>query len=94
MRDNYDYSTRLISLIKKKDFMQDSEKINSLVELFVNQIYENILIPNPEQQELLILIYKLLEEEIIPMGGVCLDEFLDNNSFLGVFLSTQKDKKL
>lgn len=93
MRDNYDYSTRLISLIKKKDFTQDSEKINSLVELFVNQIYENILIPNPEQQELLILIYKLLEEEIIPMGGVCLDEFLDNNSFLGVFLSSYSKRQ-
>jgi len=93
MRDNYDYSTRLISLIKKKDFLQNSEKINSLVELFVNQIYENILIPNPEQQELLILIYKLLEEEIIPMGGVCLDEFLDNNSFLGVFLSSYSKRQ-
>ena len=93
MRDNYDYSTRLISLIKKKDFLQNSEKINSLVELFINQIYENILIPNPEQQELLILIYKLLEEEIIPMGGVCLDEFLDNNSFLGVFLSSYSKRQ-
>ena len=93
LRDNYDYSTRLISLIKKKDFLQTSEQINSLVELFVNQFYENILIPNPEQQELLILIYKLLEEEIIPMGGVCLDDFLDNNSFLGVFLSSYSKRQ-
>ena len=93
MRDNYDYSTRLISLIKKKDFSKNSEQIYSLVELFVNQIYENILIPNPEQEELLILIYKLLEEEIIPMGGVCLDEFLDNNSFLGVFLSSYSKRQ-
>ena len=93
LRDNYDYSTRLISLIKKKNFLQNSEQIKSLVELFVNQFYENILIPNPEQQELLILIYKLLEEEIIPMGGVCLDNFLDNNSFLGVFLSSYSKRQ-
>ena len=93
LRDNYDYSTRLISLIKQKDFLQTSDQIKSLVELFVNQFYENILIPNPEQQELLILIYKLLEEEIIPMGGVCLDDFLDNNSFLGVFLSSYSKRQ-
>ena len=93
LRDNYDYSTRFISLIKRKDFLQNSEKIKSLVELFVNQCYENILIPNPDQQELLILIYKLLEEEIIPMGGVCLDEFLTNNSFLGVFLSSYSKRQ-
>ena len=93
LRDNYDYSTRLISLIKKKDFLQASDQIKSLVELFVNQFYENILIPNPEQQELLLLIYKLLEEEIIPMGGVCLDDFLENNSFLGIFLSSYSKKQ-
>ena len=52
-RNNYDYITQLISLIDDGD---EKEEIESLVELFCNQFYDNILIPNPEQEELLILI--------------------------------------
>ena len=88
LRNNYDYLIKIISLINQEDFAKHPDKINSLVELFNNQFYENILLPNPEQQELLILIYKLLEEEIIPMGGVSPDIFLNNNSFSGIFLSS------
>ena len=92
IRNNYDYLTRLISLINQEDYSKNPEKINSLVELFNNQFYENILIPNPEQQELLILIYKLLEEEIIPMSGVCPEDFLNNKSFSGIFLSSYSQR--
>ena len=93
IRNNYDYLTRLISLINQEDYSKNSEKINSLVELFNNQFYENILIPNPEQQELLLLIYKLLEEEIIPMAGVCPKEFLNNKSFSGKLLSSYSQRQ-
>ena len=93
LRNNYDYLIRLLSLIKHEDFEKTPEKINSLVELFNNQFYENILLPNPEQQELLILIYKLLEEEIISMGGVSLNDFLNNNSFSGIFLSSYAQRQ-
>ena len=48
-RNNYDYITTLVSLISEYD---EDDKISSLVELFCNQFYENILIPNPEQEEL------------------------------------------
>ena len=92
-RDNYDYLIRLLSLIKESDFSENRKKINSIVELFNNQFYENILIPNPEQQELLILIYKLFEEEIISMGAACSDDFLNNNSFLGIFLSSYSKRQ-
>ena len=93
IRNNYDYLTRLISLINQEDYSKNPEKINSLVELFNNQFYENILIPNPEQQELLILIYRLLEEEIIPMSGVCPEDFLNNKSFSGIFLSSYSQRQ-
>ena len=53
LRNNYDYITKLVSLIDETD---EVENIDSLVELFCNQFYDNILIPNPEQEELLILI--------------------------------------
>ena len=55
LRNNYDYIIKLVSLI---DYQDEKEQIESLVELFCNQFYDNILIPNPEQEELLILIYK------------------------------------
>ena len=84
-RNNYDYITTLISSIKESD---NEEKISSLVELFCNQFYENILIPNPEQEELLILVYKLLEKEITSMNSASIDDFLNENSFLGKFISS------
>ena len=93
LRNNYDYLTRLISLINPEDFIKNIDKINSLVELLNNNFYENILIPNPEQKELLILIYKLLEEEIIPMGGVCPQNFLKDDTFIGIFLSSFAKKQ-
>ena len=84
-RNNYDYITKLISLI---DYQDEKEQIESLVELFCNQFYDNILIPNPEQEELLILIYKLLEEEITPMNSASIDEFMHDSTFLGKFISS------
>ena len=92
-RENYDYLIRLFSLIKETDFTEKRKEINSIVELFNNQFYENILIPNPEQQELLILIYKLFEEEIMSMSSACPDYFLNNNTFLGIFLSSYSKRQ-
>ena len=84
-RNNYDYIITLVSLISEND---ENEKISSLVELFCNQFYENILIPNPEQEELLLLIYKLLEKEISPMDCASIDDFLNEDTFLGKFISS------
>ena len=65
-RNNYDYITKLISLI---DYQDEKEQNESLVELLCNKFYNNILIPNPEQEKILILIYKLLDEEITPINS-------------------------
>ena len=80
IRENYDYVPKIISLIDKND---TKEEIESLAEFFCNQFYTNILIPNPEQEELLICIYKLLEQEINKMDSPNLDSFLDDSSFIG-----------
>ena len=93
LRNNYDYLTRLLSLINQDDYSKNSERVNSLVELLNNQFYENILMPNPEQQELLLLIYKLLEEDIIPLAGVSADDFLNNKTFSGIFLSSYSQRQ-
>ena len=94
-RNNYDYVMQLIELIEletdeKKN--NSNNKFNnyyyknSIVELFCNQFYDNILIPNPEQEELLILIYKLIEREIFNIKEASLDLFLNENTFLGKFI--------
>ena len=84
-RNNSDY---IITLISSIDTQDEPEQIDSLVELFCNQFYDNILIPNPEQEELLILIYKLLKQEIALMSSASIDEFLHDSTFLGKFISS------
>ena len=93
IRNNYDYLTRILSLIKPEDFEKNINKVYSLVELLNNNFYENILIPNPDQLELLILIYKLLEEEITSMNSVCSENFLEDNNLIGIFLSSFAKKQ-
>ena len=73
LRNDYNYISKLISLIDEKD---ERENIESLVHLFCNQFYDNILIPNPEQTEMLLLIYKLLEDEISPMNTALIELYL------------------
>ena len=89
-RNNYNYITKLVSLIDEQD---DEEQIESLVQLFCNQFYDNILIPNPEQEELLLLIYKLFAEEIAPMNSALIDDFLNESTFLGKFCSTYMNRQ-
>ena len=84
-RNNYDYVLVLISLISDDD---DNDKILSLAELFSIQFYENILIPNPEKEELLLLIFKLLEKEIMQMICTSTVDFLEEDTFLGKIISS------
>ena len=69
------------------------EKIDSLIELFCNQFYENLLIPNPEPEELLILICKFLIEEITSIHCASIDDFLNDYSFIGKLISLFMNKK-
>ena len=88
--NNYNYITKLVSLIDEQD---KDEQIDSLVQLFCNQFYDNILIPNPEQEELLILIYKLFAEEIRSMNSALIDDFLNESSFMGKFCTSYMNKQ-
>ena len=83
-RNDYNYIIKLVSLIDDQD---EEEDIESLAYLFCNQFYDNILIPNPEEEELLLLIYKLFVYEIAPMNAALVDNFLSETSFLGKFCS-------
>ena len=90
-RNNYDYVLQLISLIEEEN--DDKENVESIVELFCHQFYDNILIPNPEQEELLILIYKLLEKEINQMNSASINDFLHDSTFIGKFMSSFSKKQ-
>ena len=89
-RNDYNYIIKLVSLI---DDLDEEEQVESLAQLFCNQFYDNILIPNPEQEELLLLIYKLLVEEIAPMNSALIDDFLNESSFIGKFCSTYMNRE-
>jgi len=89
-RNDYNYITKLVSLIDDQD---KDEQIDSLAQLFCNQFYDNILIPNPEQEELLILIYKLFAEEIKSMNSALIDDFLNESSFMGKFCTSYMNKQ-
>ena len=83
IRENYDYIPKIASFLREKS----REKLESLAELFCNQFYDNVLISDPEQEELLICIYKLLEFEINKMHVANSEQFLDDSTFVGIFMT-------
>ena len=89
MRNNYDYILKIFSIIGEMEITNkdNRKKIESLIDLFCHQFYDNILIPNPEQEELLILVYLLLEKEISSMNLASCSSFLEN-TIIGVFLKS------
>ena len=85
-RNNYDYVIKLSEIIELNKNNYNDCIINSITELFCNQFYDNILIPNPEEEELLILIYKLIEKNISVMNIPFTDKFLEKKTFLNKFI--------
>ena len=84
IRENYDYIPKIASFLRENT---SREKLESLAELFCNQFYDNVLISDPEQEELLICIYKLLEFEINKMHVANSEQFLDDSTFVGIFMT-------
>ena len=84
IRENFDYIPKIASFLDENN---KREKLESLAELFCNQFYDNVLIPNPEQEELLICIYKLLEFEINKMYTANSEQFLNDSNFVGIFFT-------
>jgi len=90
-RNDYQNMLKLISII---DENYAKENINTLVDLICHQFYENLLIQNPENEELLILIYLLLEKEINSMNSASVSSFLDESTtFIGKLLKSYTKKQ-
>lgn len=93
MRSNVDLILKLVSIIDERETGKELD-INTIVDLFCHQFYENLLIPNPEQEDLLMLIYLLLEREISNMNSASVASFIDDNStFVGKFLRSYTKKQ-
>lgn len=90
-RNDYQNMLKLIGLI---DQNSSTENINTLVDLICHQFYENLLIQNPENEELLILCYLLLEKEVDNMNSASVQSFLDeSNTFIGKLLKSYTKKQ-
>jgi hypothetical protein len=90
-RNDFQIMLKLISVI---DQYASKENINTLVDLLCHQFYENLLIQNPEHEELLILCYLLLEKEIENMNSASVSSFLDESTtFIGKLLKSYTKKQ-
>lgn len=90
-RNDFQIMLKLILII---DQYASKDNINTLVDLICHQFYENLLIQNPEHEELLILCYLLLEKEIENMNSASVSSFLDeSNTFIGKLLKSYTKKQ-
>ena len=78
-RENNQYMIKLIQLLSK-------EKRKILIPFLCHFFYENFFMENPEQEEILYIIYLLLEKEVDELLSPSFLSFLED-SFLGDFLT-------
>ena len=67
LRNDFQYVMRIFATID--DDHSNKEGVNTLVDLFCHQFYENVLIQTPENEELSILCYLLINKEVDSMNS-------------------------
>ena len=93
LRNNYDYIIKIFYLIEENYDINNNKEISSLIDFFCHFFYDNIFIENSKQEELLILIYFLLDYEISNMNSAKISYFLNENySMAGKFLKSYVKK--
>ena len=93
MRNNIDYILELIKLINNEQIEKDEIEINSLIELILDNLYSKFPEENRKKIHLMIIIYKLLENEISKMDCAISDNFISSNYFLDKLLKEYLIKK-
>ena len=94
LRNNYDYIIKIFYLIEENYDINNNKEISSLIDFFCHFFYDNIFIENSKQEELLILIYFLLDYEISNMNSAKISFFLNENfSIVGKFLKSYLKKQ-
>ena len=93
MRNNIDYISELIKLINNEQIEKDKIEINSFIELILDNLYNKFPEENSKNNHLMIIIYKLLEDEISKMDFAISDDFISSNYFLDKLLKEYLLKK-
>ena len=93
MRNNIDYISELIRLINNEQIEKDKIEINSFIELILDNLYNKFPEENSKNNHLMVIIYKLLEDEISKMDCAISDDFISSNYFLDKLLKEYLLKK-
>ena len=93
MRNNIDYISELIKLINNEQIEKDKIEVDSLIELILDNLYNKFPEENSKNNHLMIIIYKLLEDEISKMDCAISDDFISSNYFLDKLLKEYLLKK-
>lgn len=93
MRNNIDYISELIKLINNEQIEKDKIEVDSLIELILDNLYNKFPEENSKNNHLMIIIYKLLEDEISKMDCAISDDFISCNYFLDKLLNEYLLKK-
>ena len=93
MRNNIDYISELIKLINNEQIEKDKIEINSFIELILDNLYNKFPEENSKNNHLMVIIYKLLEDEISKMDCAISDDFISSNYFLDKLLKEYLLKK-
>ena len=93
MRNNIDYISELIKLINNEQIEKDKIEVDSLIELILDNLYNKFPEENSKNNHLMIIIYKLLEDEISKMDCAISDDFISSNYFLDKLLNEYLLKK-
>ena len=87
MHKNIDYIlTLLFSISEEKNDNKEIE-IDSLIELLLNNFYEEYPLKKGINIKIIIIIYKLFEKEISKMDYINLDGFINSNYVLNKFIN-------
>lgn len=91
MRGNFNYIIKTISIIDET--VNEQTDVNTLIELFSQGFFDSLIIPEPGEDDLLMLCYLLLQKEIYYMNSASVSSFLDeNNTFVGKFIKSYTKK--
>ena len=93
MRNNIDYISELIRLINNEQIEKDKIEVDSLIELILDNLYNKFPEENSKNNHLMVIIYKLLEDEISKMDCAISDDFISSNYFLDKLLKEYLLKK-
>ena len=93
MRNNIDYISELIKLINNEQIEKDKIEVDSLIELILDNLYNKFPEENSKNNHLMVIIYKLLEDEISKMDCAISDDFISSNYFLDKLLKEYLLKK-